>query len=263
MVSTPDSESANVSSILTPSAKSPGPAIISRDQYIKDNWYGWSISDRAMYYGQAGNEITEEWAEEQAGERWDDCYMSCRYELVDLDFIRTWVADRHGLQRYCCHKNCLNTACPPYSVHLCAVERLVAEAVGTSPINRPCIELRIAALLHDVLEDTDCTEEQLRELGVLEESIRLVKLVTNPKEGNRKEKHAKTYPAIRKSFGAMVVKLSDRCINLMQSHINCPDLLKMYRREDQSFCEYLYDHASSKPIRQLWGMYRALIDGGK
>ena len=100
----------------------------------------------------------------------------------------------------------------PYIIHPIAVARIVAEELelGANPI--------IASFLHDVVEDTDYTIEQIRErFG--EDVARLVAAVTKQKKA--KYQHSKQVDNFRQilesvSFDihALLIKLADRLHNM-------------------------------------------------
>ena len=97
----------------------------------------------------------------------------------------------------------------PYINHPIEVARLVAEATdGADPI---CI---MGALLHDTIEDTDATREELvREFG--EEVAALVVELTDDKQLPKHErKELQVQHAPHKSPRAKLVKLADKTSNL-------------------------------------------------
>lgn len=117
----------------------------------------------------------------------------------------------------------------PYSVHLAAVEVVVVEFFGMNDLT-----MRRAAWLHDVLEDTNTTYEELaEEFG--NDVARLVFAVTNENGANRKERAAKTYPKIVNTPGAVGLKLADRIAN-----VEAGGKVDMYRREFPIFKQALY-----------------------
>lgn len=121
----------------------------------------------------------------------------------------------------------------PYSVHLEAVAGIL-QRFGYNDE-----EMLASAFLHDSLEDTDLSEEVVREFG--DRVLRAVKAVTNEQGANRKERNAKTYPKIKANPDALVLKLADRIANVEASLANSPDKLEMYRKEYAGFREALYD----------------------
>lgn len=89
-----------------------------------------------------------------------------------------------------------------------------------------------AAFLHDVLEDTDWTEEDLRSSEVEEEVISLVKAVTKVFDPNKdKTEQLKAYYEAM-SMSATYVKLADRYDNLISAAVSwSPERIVKYSRE--------------------------------
>jgi (p)ppGpp synthase/HD superfamily hydrolase len=118
----------------------------------------------------------------------------------------------------------------PYKVHLAA-------AVGVLlhyPINDPVI--RAAVWLHDTLEDTDTTYEDL-ETFFGKDVADIVLAVTKPKGITRKEADKITLPRIRSDWRAVIVKLCDRI-----SHVESGGKkVQMYVKEHAEFKGALID----------------------
>lgn len=72
-----------------------------------------------------------------------------------------------------------------------------------------------AAMLHDVLEDTKLTSADLSYLGVEEDTLNVVELLTKKKPNEPAP--PEYYQAISSSLHALVVKCADRCANLEDS----------------------------------------------
>ena len=120
----------------------------------------------------------------------------------------------------------------PYVYHLVMVDEVLNKFGWYAE------EHRAAAYLHDILEDTKITKEELeKEFGLTISS--LVYLVTNEPGKNRKEKHEKTYPKIRTSSLATVLKIADRIANVRFSIETESPLLKMYKEEHEEFKKIL------------------------
>ncbi len=98
----------------------------------------------------------------------------------------------------------------PYITHPVAV----AEYLKEKGFNT---DHQIAALFHDLLEDTDATEQELLEHGGNEEIVHVVRLLTKPKDCNMREYVSK----IRQNEMAFAVKNADRLHNLRCAH--CAD----------------------------------------
>jgi len=90
-----------------------------------------------------------------------------------------------------------------------------------------------AICLHDVLEDTDATEEDL--LDFPQEVIDIVKAVTVPKGLGRKKGWESICSTIRDTPGASIVKICDRIANTSSSKLNAPDKYQMYLKEYRLF----------------------------
>ncbi len=76
--------------------------------------------------------------------------------------------------------------------------------------------LQIIALWHDLLEDTDATIKDMRELGASEEIITAVKLLTHDRNKISYEKYLKK---LAKNPLALLVKIAD--VNENYSNIGC------------------------------------------
>lgn len=97
-----------------------------------------------------------------------------------------------------------------------------------------------ACYLHDVLEDTDATYDELsQEFDYIVASI--VSNVTDEEGGNRFERWLKTAPKIRSSSSSIFVKLCDRHSNMTQSLKTGHSTLGMYVKEYPVFKASLYD----------------------
>lgn len=128
----------------------------------------------------------------------------------------------------------------PYAYHLQEVVDTLLK-FGVTAEKDP--HLHAAAWLHDVVEDTDATIQDIKDdfgyhIGDL------VDLVTNPKGmKNRKEKHAVVYPKIKGKMTATALKLADRIANVTESidgPAKEPGLFRMYKDEYPEFREALY-----------------------
>lgn len=120
----------------------------------------------------------------------------------------------------------------PYTVHL-------YETASVIKIFFPDTKfyLQICALLHDVIEDTPTTRQEIEAIFG-KEIADIVWAVTNEAGANRKERHLKTYPKIKANPDAVLVKLADRISNTSAS-FGYP-IMSMYRKEYAGFREALY-----------------------
>ena len=81
------------------------------------------------------------------------------------------VAEADAFARRSHDGQCDKVGMPYFETHVQDVHRRVAEAGADQ-------DQQVAALLHDVLEDTDVTEADLRAAGISEQALRLVVLMT-------------------------------------------------------------------------------------
>ena len=161
---------------------------------------------------------------------------------------REFAVRAHGDQKY---------GDLPYVVHLDEVADIVMQehmrfyrGLGLVPA-----EAVVVAYVHDVLEDTPCTEPHMAEkLGAT--VARCAAALADPPGKNRRERkallHARLADLDREVFEhriILAVKAADRLANLRRSAANNPGLLKMYREEAPAFriavfrpglCDYLW-----------------------
>lgn len=136
----------------------------------------------------------------------------------------------------------------PYAIHLQAVERVLLR------FNIFDVDLRAAAWLHDTLEDTTARYEDIETLFNVRVAG-IVGAVTEPKGGNRARRHEQTYPKIRLSPDAVIVKLADRIANVESGG----SLNDMYRKEYPSFKRALYRDDDIPHILAMWSYLDTLL----
>lgn len=117
--------------------------------------------------------------------------------------------------------------------HLVEVVRLVEYFYPNEDENALDL-LRVVALCHDLLEDTDCSLEELQ--GVVGVPLAwVVGLLTKRNDlPNRKAKNLENYHRLRLSDDAVFVKLCDRLQNVERSLCD-KNFLKMYSKEHREF----------------------------
>jgi guanosine-3',5'-bis(diphosphate) 3'-pyrophosphohydrolase len=123
--------------------------------------------------------------------------------IVELVRAVDFAAHRHSAQRR------KGIKAEPYIIHLTEVARLLAEATdGKDP------GLVIAGLLHDAIEDTATTQEDLR-AAFGDDVASLVLEVTDDKRLPREErKRLQIELAPSKSLRARMIKIADKTSNL-------------------------------------------------
>lgn len=149
----------------------------------------------------------------------------------DPNVARWYAIAKHGDQKYGQH---------PYWHHLDGAVVELYHHVLDLPVLRYYDHDTIvcATYLHDVLEDTKTTVEEMDKL--FDERITsLVRAVTDGPGKNRKEKKAHVYQAIQNiGPAALAVKLADRLTNAKAAGLSKDpnsSMLLMYRKEQQGF----------------------------
>ena len=92
-------------------------------------------------------------------------------------------------------------------------------------------EEKTAALLHDVIEDTDVTADDLRRQGFGEDIITAVELLSCPYEHPSPEQYLSYVAEIGKNPSARAVKIADLTNNLDASRLPDPEMMS-YKREN-------------------------------
>mgnify|MGYP000947900182 CR=1 FL=1 len=159
-----------------------------------------------------------------------------------LEEARQFALAAHGSQRY---------GDRPYSFHLEAVVQLL------SPYG---VEAQVIGYLHDVVEDTDATESDIRErFGALVADC--VSLLTDSPGKSRFERKAKTYARLATVAGpvelALLVKAADRLANVRTCALDDRrGLLDVYRNEHAAFRHAAYRPGLCEPF---WAELDALL----
>ena len=149
---------------------------------------------------------------------------------------RDFAVERHGAQLY---GEC------PYIEHLIAVRAVLAD-FGYGG------ELGVAAWLHDVVEDTATSREEIAaRFGAAVAS--LVWAVTGVAP-NRKARNADAYAKIRAHPAAAALKLADRIANV-EASASQAEKLAMYRNEWAGFAASLEGLGDER----MWARLRAAI----
>ncbi len=111
------------------------------------------------------------------------------------------------------HANQKRASGEPYFIHPCAVAQILVElGLDTATI--------AAALLHDVIEDTAVTEEDLRRefgeevLSLVSGVTKLDKIVFKSQEEEEAENFRKIFVAMAKDIRVIMIKLADRLHNM-------------------------------------------------
>jgi (p)ppGpp synthase/HD superfamily hydrolase len=142
---------------------------------------------------------------------------------IYLQHARDFAIKAHGDQRY---------GGFPYVLHLDDTYEIVRR-FNLHPA------LEVMAYLHDVLEDTSVTFEELKK-EFSWQIADVVRKVTDELGKNRKERHLLTYPKTRTDPVAVALKLCDRIANVQHCLTVGTDRLSMYKKEHAEFKKALY-----------------------
>lgn len=154
---------------------------------------------------------------------------------AELEGARAFVIEAHGKQMYGKY---------PYIVHLDIVVGLLGSYFPDANI------LHVAGYLHDVVEDTSVTIEEIRDIFGTPVAT-LVHAIPNEPGKNRKERNAATYPKIAAIPDAVYLKLADRTCNVQECWKTKDHKLFMYHSEYKSFRKALH-REDDLPARLLW-----------
>jgi (p)ppGpp synthase/HD superfamily hydrolase len=169
-----------------------------------------------------------------------------------LEKARAFAEKAHGDQKY---------GKQPYMVHVDAVAGVLLQRFqGPEADKEEIQELIAAAYLHDTLEDTDTTREDLvREFG--DAVAMLVDAVTDGKGKNRKERKQRPYKLIPMVRWSLFLKLADRVANVEAAKAEGrEDLVAMYRKEQPEFQFRLLDSANSIGEQALFSRLNRLLE---
>jgi (p)ppGpp synthase/HD superfamily hydrolase len=142
-----------------------------------------------------------------------------RYPLIDA---AGFAAIKHGAQRR-------KYSGDPYITHLMRVAQKLESLQVYFPVTDDMLK---AALLHDVLEDTDCTPEELR--GRFGDTVAsyVADLTINPVARNRRERYARyTAQLAGAPLESQLIKACDLWDNAGDIRVNDPDFYPVYLRE--------------------------------
>ena len=123
----------------------------------------------------------------------------------------------------------------PYTKHLADVFALLTLAGVTDKVALD------TAWLHDTIEDTDTTIEEIRDLFGMPVAARVALLTDKLLDSPRRIRHEATYNLIKDDAVATTVKWADRLANIIAS-VGDPAAwkkLKMYKKEHPAFVEVL------------------------
>ena len=177
-------------------------------------------------------------------EQYDHLEATIRGYNQAADFERIHAAYEFAREA---HKEQKRKSGEPYIIHPLAVAQIVAEELR---LDSESIE---AALLHDVIEDTEATEEQVAKLfsptvaALVEGVSKLTRIQYATKEDEQMENLRKMLIAMSKDIRVILIKISDRLHNMRTMEYQSP------AKQKQKSLETMEIYA---PIAHRLGMQR-------
>lgn len=172
-----------------------------------------------------------------------------------IDAVR-YAALKHATQR----RKAANAKVVPYIVHPLEAAQILTEVGITDE------DILIAAVLHDVLEDTDATEDDLR-FKYGERVLLIVQEVTDDKElAKAKRKELQISQAPKKSYAAKLVKAADKTSNMKDCVRNPPgwstEALRGYTAHARKVVAALNSQGELPPslIAMFWQASQEVLD---
>jgi len=132
-----------------------------------------------------------------------------------------FAAERHGGQRR------KGAAAEPYVNHLLEVAELVSSALV-----EPDTNLVIAALLHDAIEDTGVTRDELAQTFGDDVAALVMELTDDKSLPKAERKRLQVVNAPKKSVRAQVIKLADKISNVRAIRFSPPADWNVERRRE-------------------------------
>lgn len=169
-----------------------------------------------------------------------------------IDRAKAFAAEAHAWQKY---------GDAPYTVHTESVAEILIEFFAKSRPDRLIVqELIAAAYLHDVLEDTEVTRDELV-VAFGEAVTLLVDAVTDGPGQTRKDRKERPYTLIPMVRWSLFIKLADRIANVESAKATGKeDLLRMYREEHPEFQKRLKGAVRSVGERMLFDRLDHLLE---
>jgi (p)ppGpp synthase/HD superfamily hydrolase len=153
-----------------------------------------------------------------------------------VEHARTFAIAAHGDQQY---------GTEPYVTHLDDVVAVLVEFGHTDP------SLKASGYLHDVVEDTTTTLNDLGSIGFPVDVVYIVHGVTSVPGPNRKTRNTATYPKIAADIRRIIVKLADRIANSRCGlKTKSGSLYSMYQKEYPAFKSAIYN--DNPVVAPMW-----------
>jgi len=171
-------------------------------------------------------------------ERWRNVFDSIRVHAIKYKMRNTLIALDVAVK---CHEGGERDGGEPYIIHPLMVAKtlillkLEEELANWFPhmskeeIKYQCDILYAAAILHDVIEDTDIKQKQLRERGLEKEVVDTILILTKKTKGQTKKVEPEIYfKRILMNWKATLIKIADRQNNCSTMQVFEEPRMKKY-----------------------------------
>lgn len=177
--------------------------------------------------------------------------ISARYKDLISNTYRTLDEENNKLIRKAmdvaidAHKDQRRKSGEPYIYHPIAVAKIVAEEIGLGATSIAC------ALLHDVIEDSDYTDEDIRKIfgdkiASIVNGLTKISVMTHQNISIQSENYRKLLLTLSEDFRVILIKIADRLHNMRTLESMAPEKQKKIASETV----YIY-----APLAHRFGLY--------
>lgn len=170
------------------------------------------------------------------------------YDVHAILLAAQFAAEKHSGQR---RKGAL---AEPYINHLLEVAQLVSKA-----LEEPDTDLVIAALLHDTVEDTDTTPEELAERFGPDVANLVMECTDDKSLPKAERKRLQIEHAPTRSVRAQVIKLADKISNMRSILVSPPADWSFERRREYFLWAEQVVNGLSRPNAMLKAEFEGIV----
>lgn len=170
---------------------------------------------------------------------------------MNLDEFREYAHEMHKLRNYKYDEH-------EYSFHLIMVEDMVKKYMHLLPPHIKFTDLLMAAIGHDLIEDCGVTFNDIRRM-TNKAVAQLILAVSNVPGEDRVERFFLTAPKIRKSIGAIFLKICDTMANMSHSKNTGSSMYDKYVSEFPIF-KYAFYNKSKSIFQIMWDDFEKLFE---
>lgn len=161
---------------------------------------------------------------------------------MSVEKVTKWMIDRHSGQT---RKSKINGNVLPYFFHPIQVANLVYKfGAGTD-------DNMMAALCHDILEDTKTTEQELLN-ATNQNVVDIVKELTYVPSNGTKEQYMLSFETA--TVEALIIKVADRLCNVADFKLTSPEYAKKYFAKANSLFDSFRKRVGEDEILNKYGV---------